>query len=91
MKSISFLYFRCKQDIVREIDSLVDFIGQLVDKSIKNSWRMIPACIFSSIWIKSNRRCFDGVSTSIGSLKAKCIASLLAGPLCTQFVDFLAL
>ena len=29
MKSISLLYFWCKHDIVGEIDSLVDFIGQL--------------------------------------------------------------
>ncbi|KAG5611272.1 hypothetical protein H5410_022553 [Solanum commersonii] len=29
MRSLSLLYFWCKQDIVGEIDSLVDFIGQL--------------------------------------------------------------
>lgn len=37
-----------------------------------------PACIFWSIWLERNRRCFDGESTALGILKAKCIAALFS-------------
>ncbi|CAN4128024.1 unnamed protein product [Withania somnifera] len=67
-----------------------------VDKSFKYIWRMIPVCIFWSIWIERNRRCFYGVSTPISSLKAKCIASLFSwsnlSPINTadQLLDFIS-
>ncbi|XP_059288247.1 uncharacterized protein LOC132041538 [Lycium ferocissimum] len=31
-----------------------------VDKAIKKIWNMVPACIFWCIWLKRNRRCFQG-------------------------------
>ncbi|XP_019251169.1 PREDICTED: uncharacterized protein LOC109230093 [Nicotiana attenuata] len=44
-----------------------------VERAIKKVWKMIPACIFWCLWQKRNRRCFDGISTSMHALKAKCL------------------
>ena len=46
-----------------------------VDKAIKKIW-LIPAAIFWCLWTERNRRCFDGISTSNHSLKAKCLLEL---------------
>lgn len=34
--------------------------------------------IFWFIWLERNRRCFDGVSTSFGILKARCFVNLFS-------------
>lgn len=47
-----------------------------VEKAIKKIWNMVPACIFSSIWLERKRGCFDGESTPLGVLKARCISNM---------------
>ncbi|KAL3366885.1 hypothetical protein AABB24_011548 [Solanum stoloniferum] len=32
-------------------------------------------CILCCLWIERNKRCFDGISTPISSLKARCVIS----------------
>ena len=49
-----------------------------VDKAIKKIWIKIPACIFWCIWLARNKRCFNGESTALGILKARCIANLFS-------------
>lgn len=67
-----------------------------VDKAIKKIWIMIPGCIFWCIWLERNRRCFEGESTSVGDLKARCLvnlfswASLYPAVNAEQFQDFIS-
>lgn len=47
-----------------------------VDNTIKQTWKMIPAVICWSIWKERNRKCFDGLSTPLHSLKGGCLVCL---------------
>lgn len=49
-----------------------------VDITIKQIWRMIPASIFWCLWAERNMKCFDGVSTPIHSIKARCLMFLFS-------------
>ena len=59
-------------------DAYASWILWKVDKSIRKIWRMIPAAIFWSIWKERNNRCFNGISTSLCTLKAQCLVSLFS-------------
>jgi len=47
-----------------------------VSKAIKSIWKMVPDCIFWCLRTERNRRCFDGISTPIHFLKARCLVYL---------------
>lgn len=49
-----------------------------VDSSIRKIWKMIPVAISWTIWNERNRRCFDGISTDVRSLKALCLVYLFS-------------
>nr|XP_033510409.1 uncharacterized protein LOC104090014 isoform X2 [Nicotiana tomentosiformis] len=67
-----------------------------VGKSIRKIWKMVPAAIFWCIWKERNRRCFDGISTPLYSLKAACLVNLFSWNYLTPdnsadtFVDFIS-
>lgn len=65
-----------------------------VDESIRSTWKMIPQCIIRSIWKERNQSCFEGRSTTIYTLKARCLRYLYCLELpfcCKQFVRSLRL
>lgn len=80
---------------IREV--VVSWGHLTVDGAIRNTWRMIPACIFWCLWTERNQRCFEGISTPNRSLKAKCLFSLFCWSNLsyvnsyTAFLDLLAL
>ncbi|KAG5579950.1 hypothetical protein H5410_050577 [Solanum commersonii] len=65
--------------------------------TIRRIWMMIPATIFWNIWNESNRRCFDGISTTYQSLKASCLMLLYSwvynSPIdsCVTLLNFISL
>ncbi|KAG5616392.1 hypothetical protein H5410_016216 [Solanum commersonii] len=42
----------------------------------KKWWRIIPACIWWSVWKERNGRCYENKSNSIQKVKENCIAYL---------------
>lgn len=52
--------------------------GFKVRKSTRDIWKMIPRWILWSIWKERNQRCFEGISTSIHTLKCRCFLNLFA-------------
>ncbi|WMV51976.1 hypothetical protein MTR67_045361 [Solanum verrucosum] len=36
-------------------------------------WKIVPACIWWSIWIERNKRCFEGTRNNIQNLKMSCL------------------
>ncbi|CAN4110287.1 unnamed protein product [Withania somnifera] len=59
-------------------DAVGSWSSRKVDKSIKKIWQMVPACIFWSIWMERNNRCFDRTSTPNYSLKSKSLMNLFS-------------
>lgn len=57
-------------------DAYTSWSSRRFEKSIRNIWIMVPACIFWCIWTERNRRCFVGISTPVCSLKASCLVNL---------------
>lgn len=57
-------------------DAYISWNSWKVDKSIKQVWKMIPTSIFWCVWKERNKRCFDGISTSIQQLKTNCLLTL---------------
>lgn len=49
-----------------------------VNSSFRKIWKMIPAAISWTIFNERNRRCFDGISTAVKSLKAFCLVHLFS-------------
>ncbi|WMV30990.1 hypothetical protein MTR67_024375 [Solanum verrucosum] len=41
--------------------------------SKEERWKIVPACIWWSIWPKRNKRCFVGVQSSLQNLKMNCL------------------
>lgn len=42
--------------------------------SYKERWRIVPACIWWTIWEERNQRCFEDKSSNIQKIKMKCLA-----------------
>ncbi|WMV42602.1 hypothetical protein MTR67_035987 [Solanum verrucosum] len=57
-------------------DLLSCWIRRGASKSQKKWWRIIPACIWWSIWEERNGRCYENKSNSIQKVKEKCITYL---------------
>lgn len=36
-------------------------------------WKIVPACIWWSVWIERKKRCFEGVQSSLQILKMNCL------------------
>ncbi|KAG5577465.1 hypothetical protein H5410_057599 [Solanum commersonii] len=46
-------------------------------KTQKRWWKLIPSCIWWSVWRERNGRCFEDKSNSIHKVKWNCLVSLL--------------
>jgi len=57
-------------------DLLSCWIRRGGSKSQKKWWRIIPACIWWSVWKERNGRCYENKSNSIQKVKENCIAYL---------------
>ncbi|KAG5569956.1 hypothetical protein H5410_059722 [Solanum commersonii] len=57
-------------------DLLSCWIRRGGSKSQKKWWRIIPACIWWSVWKERNGRCYENKSNSIQKVKENCIAHL---------------
>lgn len=56
-------------------DLLSCWIGGGGSKSKKKWWRLIPSCIWWTIWWERNGRCFENKVNSIQKVKGNCIAA----------------
>lgn len=56
-------------------DLLSCWIRRGGSKTQKKWWRIIPACIWWTIWKERNGRCFENKTNSIQKVKEKCIVS----------------
>ncbi|KAG5599062.1 hypothetical protein H5410_030432 [Solanum commersonii] len=43
----------------------------------EEKWKIVPACIWWSIWIERNKRCFEGTQNNIQNLKMNCLGLFL--------------
>ncbi|WMV07056.1 hypothetical protein MTR67_000441 [Solanum verrucosum] len=57
-------------------DLLSCWIRRGGSKSQKKWWKMIPSCIWWTIWRERNGRCFEDKSKSINDVKWNCLVSL---------------
>ena len=39
----------------------------------EEKWKIVAACIWWSIWIERNKRCFEGTQNNIQNLKMNCL------------------
>jgi hypothetical protein len=59
-------------------------------------WKMVPICIFWSIWRKRNNRCFEDLESSLEEILASLLYSLYSwtaaylSPLSLSYADFLS-
>jgi hypothetical protein len=59
-------------------------------------WKMVPICIFWSIWRERNNRCFEDVESSLEEILASLLYSLYSwtaaylSPLYLSYADFLS-
>ena len=58
-------------------DLLSCWIRRGGSKSQKRWWRLIPSCIWWSVWRERNARCFEDRSNPIHKVKWNCIVFLL--------------
>ena len=58
-------------------DLLSCWIRRGGSKTQNRWWRIIPSCIWWSVWIERNGRCFEDRSNSIHKVKWNCIVFLL--------------
>ncbi|KAG5574498.1 hypothetical protein H5410_054632 [Solanum commersonii] len=54
-------------------DLLSCWISRGGSKSQKRWWKLIPSCVWWSIWKERNGRCFEDRSNSIHKVKWNCI------------------
>ncbi|WMV42164.1 hypothetical protein MTR67_035549 [Solanum verrucosum] len=40
----------------------------------RERWKIVPACIWWTIWLERNQRCFENKSCSMEKMKLKCLA-----------------
>jgi len=65
-------------------DLLSCWIRRGGSKSQKRWWKLIPSCVWWSVWKERNGRCFEDRSNSIHKVKWNCIVSLLFW--CNSFI-----
>ncbi|WMV26597.1 hypothetical protein MTR67_019982 [Solanum verrucosum] len=77
--NMSLLYFKISWVMPQSFrEAYMFWSSWIVDKTIRKAWNMIPAEISWCIWTERNKRCYDGSSSPLHALKAKC----LVNPVC---------
>ncbi|KAG5612127.1 hypothetical protein H5410_023408 [Solanum commersonii] len=75
-KARSILYFKISWVMPQSLrEAYMFWSSWIVDKTIRKAWNMIPAEISWCIWTERNKRCYDGSSSPLHALKAKCLVT----------------
>ena len=58
-------------------ETLFSWEEAAVEATNRERWRIVPACIWWTIWRERNDRCFENVENNLQEVKLKCIFVVL--------------